>query len=115
MSILENNTRKNEREHIKILYKNYIDAMNSYNISLRYRMYWQKDEDGCDKLMIQHLKTRKSESIGRRCGETERIKSDFYKSKIEIIKLLLNMEENVKNKKSPKGISPIEILYATLT
>ncbi|QOY53857.1 hypothetical protein HUE87_08100 [Candidatus Sulfurimonas marisnigri] len=115
MSFFENNTRIKERENIKILYKNYIDAMNSYNIVLRYRMFWQKDEDGHDILTIQHLKSRKRESLGRRCRETEKTKLDFDKSKSEIKKLLFNLEEKIKNKRGPNGILPIKILDATLS
>ncbi len=96
-----NDAQIKQRTNAKMLYKTYIDALNNYNLSFRYKMLWQKHKDGYELLAKQHLKSGKREYLGRRCEETEHIRIDFENSKskskerLSTLKLKMKKEEKL--------------------
>lgn len=85
-----------QRTNVKMLYKSYIDALNSYNLSFRYKMLWQKHKDGYELLAKQHLKSGTREYLGRRSDETQKIREDFEASKLKVKNRLSNLKEKMK-------------------
>ncbi len=91
-----NDAQIKQRANVKMLYQSYIDALNSYNLSFRYKMLWQKHKDGYELLAKQHLKSAKREYLGRRSEATEQIRADFEKSKMKIKDRLAILKDKMK-------------------
>lgn len=85
-----------QRSNAKMLYKTYIDTLNSYNLTFRYKMLWQKHKDGYELLAKQHLKSATREYLGRRSEETEMIREGFEASKIKVKNRLSTLKEKMK-------------------
>ena len=85
-----------QRANVKMLYTSYIDALNSYNLSFRYKMLWQKHKDGYELLAKQHLRSGKREYLGRRSETIEQIRVDFEKAKEKTKHRLSTLKEKMK-------------------
>ncbi len=85
-----------QRTNVKMLYKTYIDTLNSYNLTYRYKMLWQKHKDGYELLAKQHLKSGKREYLGRRNSETQQIRLDFEKAKAKVKERLSTLKLKMK-------------------
>lgn len=91
-----NDAQIKQRANVKMIYQTYIDALNNYNLSFRYKMLWQKHKDGYELLAKQHLKSGKREYLGRRNNLTEQIRIDFENSKAKIKEKLFILKEKMK-------------------
>ena len=91
-----NDAQIKQRTNVKMLYKTYIDALNTYNLSFRYKMLWQKHKDGYELLAKQHLKSGKREYLGKRSSQTEQIRADFENSKNKIKDRVSTLKQKMK-------------------
>jgi len=92
-----------QRHNTKMLYNTYLEVLQSYNLRFRYKMIWQKHQQGYQLLAKVNLKTDKREYLGRRSETTEKIASDFIHSKKEIKERLKILKEKLtKNAKLNK-------------
>lgn len=78
-----------QRHNSKMLYNTYVEALHNYNLRFRYKMVWQRHQQGYELLVKQNIKTSKREYLGKREEKSERIVSDFMASK-EVAKKRLN-------------------------
>ncbi|MCF6309461.1 MAG: nucleotidyltransferase domain-containing protein [Sulfurimonas sp.] len=91
-----NDAQIKQRTNAKMLYTSYMDALNSYNLSFRYKMVWQKHKDGYELLAKQHLKSGAREYLGKKSDETKQIRKDFENSKAKIKGRLATLKEKMK-------------------
>lgn len=85
-----------QRINCKMLYTTYIETLQSYNLSFRYKMLWQKHKDGYELLAKEHLKSKKRYYLGRRDKVTEKNREDFEAAKIKIKHRLANLKEKMQ-------------------
>jgi hypothetical protein len=102
-----NDAQIKQRTNVKMLYASYMDALNSYNLSFRYKMLWQKHKDGYELLAKQHLKSETREYLGRKSDETEQIREDFENSKAKIKKRLSTLKEKMKKEEKLNKLESI--------
>jgi len=76
-----NDAQLKQKINTKMLYTTYMEALHNYNLSFRYKMFWQKHKDGYELLTKQHLKSAKREYLGKRNAKTQQIRQDFERTK----------------------------------
>ena len=102
-----NDAQIKQRANTKMLYTTYVDALNNYNLSFRYKMLWQMHKDGYELLAKQHLKSAKREYLGRRSEETELIRENFEKSKAKMKERLSTLKQKIKKEEKLNKIEGI--------
>ena len=85
-----------QRINSKMLYSSYLSALENYNLNYRYKMLWQKHNDGYKLLVKEHIKSHKRYYLGRESEESIKIKEDFTKAKIRAKEKLSNLKEKMK-------------------
>lgn len=73
-----------QRANAKMLYTSYINTLHKYNASFAYKMLWQKQKNGKELLVKEHISTHKREYVGERNDQTEQIRADFERQKAEV-------------------------------
>jgi len=91
-----NDTQIKQRVNMKMLYETYIDTLNNYNLSFRYKMFWQKHKDGYELLVKQHLKSAKREYLGHRDAQTQEIRIEFENAKEKVKTKLSTLKSKIK-------------------
>ena len=91
-----NDAQIKQRVNMKMLYETYIDTLNNYNLSFRYKMFWQKHKDGYELLVKQHLKSAKREYLGRRDAQTQEIRIEFENAKEKVKTKLSTLKSKIK-------------------
>jgi len=90
------NIQIKQRVNAKMLYLGFLETTRNYNLSFRYKMFWQKHKGGYELLVKQHLKSGKREYLGRRDKNTESLRYNFEKSKANIKERLLSFKNKLK-------------------
>ncbi len=104
-----------QRHNSKMLYNSYVEALHSYNLRFRYKMIWQKHQQGYELLVKENIKTYKREYLGRRDETTEKILADFILSKevakerVKRLKIKLKKDEKL-NKLEGIARTPKELV-----
>ena len=91
-----NDAQIKQRVNMKMLYETYIDTLNNYNLSFRYKMFWQKHKDGYELLVKQHLKSAKREYLGRRDAQTQEIRIELENAKEKVKTKLSTLKSKIK-------------------
>lgn len=91
-----NDSQIKQRANAKMLYTSYIDTLNTYNLSFRYKMLWQKHKNGYELLAKEHLKSKKREYLGKKDETTLKIKEDFQKAKDRVKTRLSTLKQKIK-------------------
>lgn len=84
-----------QRHNSKMLYNTYLEALQNYNLRFRYKMIWQKHQQGYQLLAKVNLKTNKREYLGKRDDTTEEIASSFINSKKEAKERVKRLKEKL--------------------
>ena len=84
-----------QRVNAKMLYSSYIDTLNSYNLSFRYKMLWQKHKGGYELLVKEHLKSGKREYLGKKSDETQLLRVNFENSKAKVKERLSTLKQKM--------------------
>jgi len=85
-----------QRTNAKMLYISFLETLHNYNLSFRYKMFWQKHKDGYELLVKQHLKSGKREYLGRRDATKETLRKDFENAKATVKQRLKEIKERLK-------------------
>ncbi|MEA1920769.1 MAG: GSU2403 family nucleotidyltransferase fold protein [Campylobacterota bacterium] len=85
-----------QRHNSKMLYESYLNAVRAYNTHFRFKMVWQKHQDGTQRLAKQHLKSGKREYLGKRSAQTKQMAFEFSRSKNEAMERIKNLKTKIK-------------------
>ena len=85
-----------QRTNAKMLYISFLETLHNYNLSFRYKMFWQKHKDGYELLVKQHLKSGKREYLGKRDEAKETLRADFESAKARVKQRLFEIKEKLK-------------------
>lgn len=89
-------SQRKQRINTKMIYSSYLQTLQTYNLSFRYKMIWQKQTNGKEVLVKVHLKSQKREYLGERNEKTQQIRKEFENQKANIKEKLENLKEKLK-------------------
>ena len=91
-----NDAQRKQRINAKMIYTSFLQTLQTYNLSYRYKMIWQKQANGEEVLAKVHLKSQKREYLGKKNEQTLHIRQEFEKQKASIKEKLDILKEKLK-------------------